>query len=146
MAALSGGHLAVDFASGAVPAMLPLFKDRFGLSYALTAAIMLCATAASSLVQPLFGLFSDRRGALWLLPAGVGIAGIGTALAALTHVYVLVPVLDDEKHYWVGDDEVEKLLRHGEGWLAAQPSTGPGRLQLSWTKLDLAPLIHAIWF
>jgi len=92
MAALSGGHLAVDFASGAVPAMLPLFKDRFGLSYALTAAIMLCATAASSLVQPLFGLFSDRRGALWLLPAGVGIAGIGTALAALTHVYVLVLV------------------------------------------------------
>jgi 3' terminal RNA ribose 2'-O-methyltransferase Hen1 len=32
-----------------------------------------------------------------------------------------VPVLDDEKHYWVGDDEVEKLLRHGEGWLAAHP-------------------------
>jgi FSR family fosmidomycin resistance protein-like MFS transporter len=92
MSALSGGHLAVDFASGAVPAMLPLFKDRFGLSYALTAAIMLCATAASSLVQPLFGLFSDRRGALWLLPAGVGIAGIGTGLAAVTHVYGLMLV------------------------------------------------------
>src|SRR5207248_4325693 len=39
----------------------------------------------------------------------------------LTHLYVLIPVLDDEKHYWVGDDEVEKLLRHGEGWLAAHP-------------------------
>ena len=39
----------------------------------------------------------------------------------LTHIYVLVPVLDAEKHYWVGDDEVEKLLRHGEGWLAAHP-------------------------
>jgi 3' terminal RNA ribose 2'-O-methyltransferase Hen1 len=39
----------------------------------------------------------------------------------LVHLYVLVPVLDDEKHYWVGDDEVEKLLRHGEGWLAAHP-------------------------
>lgn len=37
----------------------------------------------------------------------------------LTHLYVLIPVLDDEKHYWVGDDEVEKLLRHGERWLAA---------------------------
>jgi 3' terminal RNA ribose 2'-O-methyltransferase Hen1 len=33
----------------------------------------------------------------------------------LTHLYVLIPVLDDEKHYWVGDDEVEKLIRHGEG-------------------------------
>ena len=36
----------------------------------------------------------------------------------LTHIYVLVPVLDAEKHYWVGEDEVEKLLRKGEGWLA----------------------------
>ena len=40
----------------------------------------------------------------------------------LTHLYVLVPVLDDQKHYWVGADEVEKLLRHGEGWLDRHPS------------------------
>ena len=39
----------------------------------------------------------------------------------LTHLYVLIPVLDDDKHYWVGEDEVEKLLRHGEGWLANHP-------------------------
>ena len=39
----------------------------------------------------------------------------------LSHIYVLIPVLDDEKHYWVGDDEVDKLLRHGEGWLAQHP-------------------------
>lgn len=39
----------------------------------------------------------------------------------LSHLYVLIPVLDDEKHYWVGDDEVEKLLRRGEGWLSAHP-------------------------
>ena len=39
----------------------------------------------------------------------------------LTHLYVLVPVLDNEKHYWVGDDEVEKLLRHGSGWLTNHP-------------------------
>jgi 3' terminal RNA ribose 2'-O-methyltransferase Hen1 len=39
----------------------------------------------------------------------------------LSHLYVLVPVLDDEKHYWVSHDEVEKLLRHGEGWLAGHP-------------------------
>jgi 3' terminal RNA ribose 2'-O-methyltransferase Hen1 len=40
----------------------------------------------------------------------------------LTHMYVLIPVLDDQKHYWVGDDEVEKLLRHGEGWLETHPA------------------------
>ncbi|HEY6805429.1 MAG TPA: 3' terminal RNA ribose 2'-O-methyltransferase Hen1 [Pyrinomonadaceae bacterium] len=39
----------------------------------------------------------------------------------LTHIYVLIPVLDNEKHYWVGDDEVEKLLRHGSGWLSTHP-------------------------
>ncbi|MBN8246939.1 MAG: 3' terminal RNA ribose 2'-O-methyltransferase Hen1 [Verrucomicrobia bacterium] len=39
----------------------------------------------------------------------------------LAHLYVLIPVLDDDKHYWVGDDEVVKLLRHGEGWLPAHP-------------------------
>jgi 3' terminal RNA ribose 2'-O-methyltransferase Hen1 len=39
----------------------------------------------------------------------------------LTHLYVLIPVLDAEKHYWVGDDEVDKLLRRGEGWLAQHP-------------------------
>jgi 3' terminal RNA ribose 2'-O-methyltransferase Hen1 len=40
----------------------------------------------------------------------------------LTHLYVLMPVLDAEKHYWVGDDEVEKLMRRGEGWLATHPA------------------------
>jgi 3' terminal RNA ribose 2'-O-methyltransferase Hen1 len=39
----------------------------------------------------------------------------------LTHLYVLIPVLDNDKHYWVGDDEVAKLLRHGEGWLSTHP-------------------------
>ncbi len=39
----------------------------------------------------------------------------------LTHLYVLIPVLDNHKHYWVGDEEVEKLLKRGEGWLATHP-------------------------
>jgi 3' terminal RNA ribose 2'-O-methyltransferase Hen1 len=40
----------------------------------------------------------------------------------LAHLYVLIPVLDNDKHYWIGEDEVEKLLRHGEDWLAAHPA------------------------
>jgi len=39
----------------------------------------------------------------------------------LSHLYVLIPVLDDDKHYWIGDDEVAKLVRHGEGWLETHP-------------------------
>jgi 3' terminal RNA ribose 2'-O-methyltransferase Hen1 len=51
----------------------------------------------------------------------VTLAGTKRLAELLAHLYVLIPVLDDEKHYWVGDDEVEKLLRHGEGWLATHP-------------------------
>ena len=40
---------------------------------------------------------------------------------ALAHLYVLLPVLDGTKHYWVGDDEVDKLLRAGERWLPGHP-------------------------
>lgn len=39
----------------------------------------------------------------------------------LSHLYVLVPVLDDEKHYWVDEDEIAKLLRHGSEWLPSHP-------------------------
>ena len=39
----------------------------------------------------------------------------------LSHLYVLLPVLDDEKHYWVGEEEVQKLLQKGQGWLALHP-------------------------
>lgn len=41
--------------------------------------------------------------------------------ALLQHLYVLIPVLDNDKHYWVGEDEVGKLLARGGGWLPAHP-------------------------
>ena len=47
----------------------------------------------------------------------VEIAGNARLQDLLTHLYVLIPVLDNEKHYWVGDDEIEKLLKRGERWL-----------------------------
>lgn len=40
---------------------------------------------------------------------------------ALEHLYVLLPVLDDRKHHWIGSDEVDKLLRRGETWLGDHP-------------------------
>jgi FSR family fosmidomycin resistance protein-like MFS transporter len=93
MTALSGGHLAVDFASGSVPALIPFLTDRFDLNYALAAMLLLASTVSSSLVQPLFGLWSDRRGALWLIPGGTILAAIGIGLAAVTPWYPLVLVL-----------------------------------------------------
>src|SRR4051794_19414139 len=93
MAALSAGHLATDFANGALPALLPFMVDRFGLSYTLAGGLMLGSTVSSSVVQPLFGAWSDRRGALWLLPSGVALAGMGIALAAAAPSYWLVLLL-----------------------------------------------------
>jgi MFS transporter, FSR family, fosmidomycin resistance protein len=93
MTALSGGHLAVDFASGSVPALIPFLTDRFDLSYAFAAMLLLASTVSSSLVQPLFGLWSDRRGALWLIPGGTILSAVGVGLAAVSPWYPVVLVL-----------------------------------------------------
>ena len=93
MALLSSGHFATDFANGALPALLPFLKDRFSLSYTAVGAVILASQASSSLIQPLFGLWSDRRGAIWLLPAGVAVAGAGIALTAKAPGYWLVLLL-----------------------------------------------------
>ena len=87
MAALSSGHLATDLAQGSLPALLPYLVDKFDLTYTLAAALVLAATISSSLIQPAFGLWSDTRGALWLLPAGVALAGVGMAATSVAPAY-----------------------------------------------------------
>lgn len=51
----------------------------------------------------------------------LALSGNCTVHDLLSHLYVLIPVLDNDKHYWVGEEEVGKLLRHGEGWLSKHP-------------------------
>ncbi|MBI4310214.1 MAG: 3' terminal RNA ribose 2'-O-methyltransferase Hen1 [Chloroflexi bacterium] len=72
-------------------------------------------------VQP---ITLDTRFPEWGLSryAGVRLQRTGRLKDLLAHLYVLIPVLDDNKHYWVGDEEVAKLVRFGEGWLATHPS------------------------
>ncbi len=57
----------------------------------------------------------------------------------LAHLYVLIPVLDAGKHYYFGEDEIEKLLRRGEGWLAAHPE----RELIAGRYLRRRPLVRA---
>jgi len=90
MAVLSLGHGAVDFSGGALPALLPFLVDEFDLSYTLAAVLILASALSGSVIQPVFGLWSDRRGAVWMLPAGVAIGGIGIALASAAPAYWLV--------------------------------------------------------
>ena len=87
---LSVGHGGVDFASGAIPALIPFLVAEFDLGYAAAGALMLALTASSSLVQPLFGYWSDRHGALWLLPGGLALAAAGTALVTVAPAYPVV--------------------------------------------------------
>jgi 3' terminal RNA ribose 2'-O-methyltransferase Hen1 len=51
----------------------------------------------------------------------VELRGRVTVSSLLQHLYVLIPTLDDDKHYWVERAEVDKLLHRGEGWLAGHP-------------------------
>ncbi len=50
------------------------------------------------------------------------ISGTVTLSGLLNHLYVLIPVFDKQKHYYVSEDEIEKLMKHGEGWLAGHPA------------------------
>jgi FSR family fosmidomycin resistance protein-like MFS transporter len=120
MVALSGGHLAADFASGSVPALVPFLTDRFNLNYALAGLLLLASTASSSLVQPLFGLWSDRKGALWLIPGGVLLAAVGVGGAAISPVYPLVLIL-----VFAGGLGVAAF--HPEGSKFAAYASGPKR-------------------
>src|SRR5205823_12276032 len=120
MAALAGGHMAVDFAGGALPALLPFLKERFGLSYTLVAVLVLASSLSSSVVQPLFGLWSDRRGAIWLLPAGAAVGGLGIAVAAASPAYGLVVL-------WVVISGFGTAAYHPEGSKFAAYASGARR-------------------
>ena len=84
---LTTGHMATDLAQGSVPALLPFLRSELGLSYTRTAAIMLAATVASSVVQPFFGHLFDKRRGDWLLVAGPAMAGVGIGALAFAHTF-----------------------------------------------------------
>jgi FSR family fosmidomycin resistance protein-like MFS transporter len=86
---LGAGHLCVDVCQGAVPALLPFLASERGYSYAALGALVLFSTIGSSIVQPLFGLLSDRIARPWLMPGGLALAGTGIALAGPAPSYGL---------------------------------------------------------
>ncbi len=87
MAVLSAGHLFTDVNQGAVAALIPFLVAERGLSLAAAGTLVLAATLSSSIVQPIFGYFSDRRPLHTLMPLGVMIGGLGIALAGVAPSY-----------------------------------------------------------
>src|SRR5215213_5878036 len=90
MAALSVGHLFTDVNQGAVAALIPFLVAERGLSLAAAGTLVLAATLSSSIVQPLFGYFSDRKSLSSLMPLGVMLGGFGIALAGVAPNYRLI--------------------------------------------------------
>ncbi len=87
LAILSYGHLATDLSQGAIPALLPLFKTQYHLSYTDVGLVVLMANLSSSVIQPGFGVLSDRVGMSWLLALGALFSGVGIVLAVLSPHY-----------------------------------------------------------
>ena len=117
MADLFLGHLSADFAQGALPAILVFLKPVLHLSYTKTAAVVLVAALTSSISQPLFGRWSDRRSTTWLLPAGVAVSAVGVTAAALAGEYALLLVVVGVSGLGVGafHPEAMKIARHASG-------------------------------
>ena len=90
MFVLSAGHLFTDLNQGAVAALVPFFVSERGLSLAAAGSLILAATLSSSIVQPLFGLFSDKKPIPSLIPLGVMFGGVGVALAGVAPSFVWI--------------------------------------------------------
>jgi len=90
---LSLGHLVVDIYQGALPATLPFLKERLSLSYTMTGFILMVANFTSSVLQPLFGFYSDKKEKAILLPIGLLCAGLGFSLLSLPTNYAIVLML-----------------------------------------------------
>jgi FSR family fosmidomycin resistance protein-like MFS transporter len=87
---LSFGHMVTDMTGGALPVLLPVIRSEFSLSYTEIGVIILVSNLISSVIQPFFGIWSDRKAILWLLPAGCLLAGVGLVLVGFAPGYVLI--------------------------------------------------------
>jgi 3' terminal RNA ribose 2'-O-methyltransferase Hen1 len=117
MAGRCEGHEELAAAALPLEAWLPAVPTRGGgeLARRLFEPLRYTVDARPLELDPEFPEWGADRHVGLRLAAEVRLADL------LTHLYVLLPVLDDEKHYWVDDSEIEKLLERGEGWLPEHP-------------------------
>ena len=89
IALISSAHVVNDAYQGVVPALLPFLVAERHYSYAAVSGLTLAATLLSSVAQPLFGWWTDRRPRRWLIPAGILTAATGVASVGLFSSYLL---------------------------------------------------------
>lgn len=76
--------------TGIVPALLPLYKEEFHLSYTQAGLILLISALTSSVSQPIFGMVTDRKPRAWFLPVGLLLTGLGLALSGFVPSFPLL--------------------------------------------------------
>ena len=81
------GHLATDWSQGAIPALLPYFIARFGLSYQEAGLLVFANVLIASVMQPLFGYYSDKVSKPWFVPLGPLICGAAISFAGFAPGY-----------------------------------------------------------
>ncbi len=81
------GHLCVDWAQGAIPALLPYFIQQYGLSYQQAASLIFANVLLSSLLQPAFGYYSDKMSLPWFIPLGPVFCGLSITLIGFSSSY-----------------------------------------------------------
>lgn len=87
---LSIGHLIVDLTQGVLPILTPLLAQSLNLSYFQIGTIALAFTFSSAIIQPVFGVLSDRYSMPWLMPLGLFLSGFGLALTGIVNTYALL--------------------------------------------------------
>ena len=87
LALLGAGHAITDINQGALPIVLTFMQPLFGLSQLQVGLAVLAFNLSSSVIQPAFGVLSDRFRAAWLVPLGCLTAGLGMALTGFSHDY-----------------------------------------------------------
>ena len=87
---LSIGHLIVDLSQGILPVIMPLLAQSLHLSYFQVGTVVLAFTFSSAIIQPVFGVLSDRYSMPWLMPLGLFLSGLGLALTGMVDSYGLL--------------------------------------------------------
>src|SRR5690554_4632997 len=121
---MASAHVFDDFYQGVVPALLPFLVAERHYSYAAIAGLTLAANLLSSIVQPAFGWWGDRRPRRWLIPVGMLTAGVGVALIAFTPEYWMTWLA-------IALSGVGVAAFHREGARAARQASGDSHRAMS---------------
>jgi MFS transporter, FSR family, fosmidomycin resistance protein len=145
---LAIGHGSVDVYQGIVPVLVPFLVAERHYDYVAVSGFVLAATVLSSVVQPLFGLLTDRWAMRWLIPVSMLVTGLGVALLGVSGTYWVSLAA-------IALSGVGVAAYHPEGARLARAVTGGEPVRMSWFSLGgnigfaLAPVIAtpvlAVW-